>query len=77
MEHSAKHSLRDPQIRVLPEGFAESGRRRIRRLDDSGRVLLGFGAVTLGLLIPLAVILVSGFFVTASQNQLTLITEIT
>lgn len=72
MEHSAKHSLRDPQIRVLPEGFAESGRRRIRRLDNSGWALLGFGAVTLGLSIPFAVILVSGFFVTAYKNQLTL-----
>lgn len=71
MEHSAKHSSDDPQIRVLPEGFAEPGRRRIRRLDNSGWAYFGFGAVTLGLLIPLVVVLVIGLFVKGLKNPLT------
>jgi hypothetical protein len=71
MEHYAKHSSDDPQIRVLPDGFAEPGRRRIRRLDNSGWAYLGFGAVTLGLLIPLVVVLVISLFVNGLKNPLT------
>ena len=71
MEHYAKHSSDDPQIRVLPDGFAEPGRRRIRRLDNSGWAYFGFGAVTLGLLIPLVVVLVISLFVNGLKNPLT------
>jgi hypothetical protein len=71
MEHSAEQSLHRPLIKVLPEGFAESGRRKNGPLGFHGWGYVVFGIETLVLFL-LVILLLVAVFVAALKNELTL-----
>jgi hypothetical protein len=72
MEHSAEQSLHSPLIKVLPEGFAEPGSRRIRLLGFEGWGLSVIGLISLILFLACTVILVISFLGQVQKNGLSL-----